>query len=101
MADQFLDWGTKRRKRQVPSVLMWCTVLVLAFVATVDPVRLGASVLLYSRPRPVPHLVAFWLGGLTTSAVLALGVLFGLRDVALGTNHPVQQLAFRHAIGGD
>ncbi len=69
---------------------MWCTVLVLAFVATVDPVRLGASVLLYSRPRPVPHLAAFWLGGLTTSAVLGLGVLFGLRDVALGAIHRVQ-----------
>ncbi len=69
---------------------MWCTVLVLACVATVDPVRLGASVLLYSRPRPVPHLVAFWLGGLTTSAVLATGVLFGLRDVAPGAIHRIR-----------
>ena len=42
---------------------MWCTVLLLALVATVDPVRLGTSVVLHSRPRPVRHLVTFWLGG--------------------------------------
>jgi hypothetical protein len=69
---------------------MWCTVLVLAIVATLDPVRLGISVLLCSRPRPVPHLVAFWLGGLTISAALALGVLFGLHDFVFGVMHRVE-----------
>jgi hypothetical protein len=69
---------------------MWCTVLVLSLVTTVDPVRLGISVLLYSRPRPVPHLVALWLGGVTISTAVALGVLFGLRDFALGVMHKVQ-----------
>jgi hypothetical protein len=42
---------------------MWCTVLMLALVATMDPVRLGTSALLYSRPRAVRHLVACGLGG--------------------------------------
>ena len=79
---------------------MWCTVLVLALVATVDPVRLGISVLLYSRHRPVPHLVAFWLGGLTISAVVAVGVLFGLRDFALGVMHGVQLAAASSTAGG-
>jgi hypothetical protein len=79
---------------------MWCTVLVLALVATVDPVRLGISVLLYSRHRPVPHLVAFWLGGLTISAVVAVGVLFGLRDFALGVMHRVQFAAASSTAGG-
>ena len=79
---------------------MWCTVLVLALVATVDPVRLGTSVVLYSRPRPVPHLVTFWFGGLTISAVVALGVLFGLRDFALGVVHRVQ-LAAASSTAGD
>lgn len=78
---------------------MWCTVLLLAFVATVDPVRLGTSVVLYSRPRPVRHLVTFWLGGLTVSAVVALGVLFGMRDFALRTVHRVQLAAASSAAG--
>jgi hypothetical protein len=78
---------------------MWCTVLVLALVATVDPVRLGTSVVLYSRPRPVPHLVAFWLGGLTISAIVALGVLFGLHDFALGVMHQVQLAAASSTAG--
>jgi hypothetical protein len=56
---------------------MWCTVLVLAVVATPNPVRLGISVLLYSRPQPVRHLLAFWLGGLTMSVLLALGCSSG------------------------
>ena len=69
---------------------MWCTVLMLALVATMDPVRLGISAVLYSRPRPVRHLVAFWLGGVTVCIVLALGVLVGLREVASGVIHRVQ-----------
>jgi hypothetical protein len=69
---------------------MWCTVLVLALVATLDPVRLGTSVALYSRPRPVRHLAAFWLGGVTVTAVLALVVLVWLRDVASRVVHRVQ-----------
>jgi hypothetical protein len=69
---------------------MWGTVLVLAVVATADPVRIGISVLLSSRPRAVGPLVAFWLGGIAISVVLAVGVLFGLRDFALGVMHRVQ-----------
>jgi hypothetical protein len=63
-------------------------------------VRLGASVVLYSRPRPVPHLVAFWFGGLTISAVVACGVLFVLRDFMLGVVHRVQ-LASASSTAGD
>ena len=69
---------------------MWGTVLMLALVATADPVRLGISVLLSARPRPVRHLVACWLGGLTVSIGMALGVLFVLRDSALGMVHRVE-----------
>jgi hypothetical protein len=61
---------------------MWCTVLLLALAATMNPVRLGTSVLLYSRPQPARHLVAYWLGSVTVCVVLALGVLVGLRDFA-------------------
>src|SRR5580693_7315116 len=44
---------------------MWGTVLAIALVAAADPVRIGIAVLLFSRSRPVFHLVALWLGGMT------------------------------------
>lgn len=77
----------------VASDAMWLTVLVLALVATVDPIRVGVSVALSSRPRASRALLAFWLGGVAISIVLAAGVLFGLRDVALTTMHRVQLAA--------
>ena len=69
---------------------MWGTVLALALVAGADPVRIGIAVLLFSRPRPVLHLVALWLGGMAVGVVLGLAVLFGLHDVALGVMHRVE-----------
>ncbi|WP_197717811.1 GAP family protein [Mycobacterium basiliense] len=71
----------------VASVAMWGTVLVLALVATADPVRIGVGVLISSRPHAATQLVAFWLGGITTSVALAVGVLFGLREFALSAMH--------------
>lgn len=69
---------------------MWLTVLVLALVATADPVRIGVSVVLSSRPKAFGPLAAFWLGGMTVSILIAGGVLFGLRDFALGLMRRVQ-----------
>ena len=68
---------------------MWGTVLALALVATADPGRIGIAVLLFARQRPVLHLVALWLGGMAVGVVLALVVLFGMHDVALGVVHRV------------
>jgi hypothetical protein len=78
---------------------MWGTVLVLALVATADPVRLGISVLLSERPRPVRYLVACWLGGVTVSVGMALGVLFVLRDFALGVVHRVESATANSTAG--
>jgi Sap, sulfolipid-1-addressing protein len=78
---------------------MWCTVLMLALVATLDPVRLGTSVFLYSRPRPVRHLIAFWLGGVTVGVVLAVAVLVGMRDAAFGVVHRLQLAAASSTAG--
>ncbi|WP_081287544.1 GAP family protein [Mycobacterium asiaticum] len=72
---------------------MWCMVLVLALVATVDPVRIGVTVALSSRPRSLGPLVAFWLGGLAVSTVVTATVLFGMRDVTLAAVHRVQLAA--------
>ena len=62
---------------------MWGTVLVLALVATADPVRNGTAALLCSRPRPILNLLAFWFGGIAVSLLLGLGSLLLLRNFTL------------------
>jgi LPXTG-motif cell wall-anchored protein len=62
---------------------VWSAVLVMALAAMVDPLRIGVTVLVISRPRPVLQLLAFWLGGLAMGLAVGLGALFLLRDVAL------------------
>jgi hypothetical protein len=42
---------------------MWGSVLVLALLAALNPVRLGLALLVISRPRPVQNLLAYWVGG--------------------------------------
>ena len=59
------------------------SLLVMAMAAMVDPLRIGITVLVVSRPRPVLQLLAFWLGGLAMGFAVGLGVLFLLRDLAL------------------
>jgi hypothetical protein len=41
---------------------MWSSLLVLGFLTTIDPVRLGLILLLISRPRPIQNLFAYWAG---------------------------------------
>ena len=41
---------------------MWSSVLVLALVTAADPLRLFATFLVVSRPRPVPNLLAYLVG---------------------------------------
>ncbi len=62
---------------------MWSAVLVLSLVVAMDPVRIGITALLLSRPRPVFNLFVFWLGGMTAGITVALVVLLFLRDLAL------------------
>jgi hypothetical protein len=47
---------------------VWSSVLVLALLAALNPVRLGLALLVISRPRPVQNLLAYWVGCLTVSA---------------------------------
>ncbi|OBG67872.1 GAP family protein [Mycobacterium sp. E3339] len=44
---------------------MWGSVLGLGVLAALNPVRLGLALLMISRPRPGPNLLAYWVGGLT------------------------------------
>jgi hypothetical protein len=48
-------------------------VLGLAFLASLNPVRLALTLLVLSRPRPVRNLLAFW-GGCLTGAIPAVAV---------------------------
>lgn len=78
---------------------MWGTVLALALVAGVDPGRIGIALLLFSRRRPLRHLVALWLGGLTVGVALAAGALLGLHDIALRVVHRVELATASSAVG--
>ncbi|OBF05703.1 hypothetical protein A5730_16540 [Mycobacterium sp. ACS4054] len=44
---------------------MWGSVMGLGILAALNPVRLGLALLMISRPRPGPNLLAYWAGGLT------------------------------------
>lgn len=79
---------------RVASGIMWGTVVVLALVAMVDPVRSGTAILLLSRRRPMQNLLAFWVGGIATAVVVGLCVLFVVRDFARGV---IQRVAFTAA----
>ncbi len=78
---------------------MWGTVLALALVAGVDPGRIGIALLLFSRRRPVLHLVALWLGGVAVGVALALGALVGLHDAVLGVMDRVEVATSSSAAG--
>jgi hypothetical protein len=62
---------------------MWSAVFLLSLVVAMDPVRVGITAVLLSRPRPVINLFVFWLGGMTAGITAALVVLLFLRDLAL------------------
>ena len=56
----FKEPSDNSQQGSVPAV--WGSVLVLALLAAVDPVRLGLTLLLISRPRPVQNLLAYGVG---------------------------------------
>jgi hypothetical protein len=62
---------------------MWGAVLLLSVLVAMDPVRIGITALLVSRPRPMLNLFTFWLGGMAAGIAVALVVLLWLRDCAL------------------
>jgi hypothetical protein len=47
-------------------------ILMVTFVAAVDPVRLAVTLLMISRPRPMSGLLAYWVGCLVSSVPSAL-----------------------------
>lgn len=78
---------------------MWFTVLLMGLAISTEPFRLGMTVLMLNRPRPVQHLLAFLCGGFIMAIVVGLVVLFVLRTAitqSAGPTLPILQLV----IGG-
>jgi hypothetical protein len=71
---------------------MWGSVLGLALLAALHPVRLGITLLLISRPRPVQNLLAFGAGSLIVG-VLDLLVPLMLLNLTPISKSFVQDLA--------
>jgi hypothetical protein len=51
---------------------MWSSMALLAIPIALDPVRLGLTLLLISRPRPAQNLLVYWVGCLTLGLLLLL-----------------------------
>ncbi len=79
--------------------MVWGAVLVMALAAMVDPLRLGITVLVVSRPRPVLQLLALWLGGLAMGFSVGLGVLFLLRDLAFDFINDLESTTATSTVG--
>jgi Sap, sulfolipid-1-addressing protein len=60
---------------------VWVTVLAIALIAALDPMRLGIAFLLISQPRPVRSLLAYWLGAMAAAIISAMALLTVLRHL--------------------
>jgi hypothetical protein len=62
---------------------MCSAVIVLSLLAAIDPVRIGITAFLISRPKPMLNLLAFWFGGMAAGIGAALAALLLLRGLTL------------------
>ena len=65
---------------------MWITLLAMAVAVSLEPFRIGMTVLMINRPRPGLQLLAFLAGGFAMGLTVGLVVLFMLRP-AMGSAH--------------
>ncbi|MUL82604.1 MULTISPECIES: GAP family protein [unclassified Mycolicibacterium] len=65
---------------------MWITLLVMAAAVSLEPFRIGMTVLMLNRPRPLLQLLVFLIGGFAMGTTVGVVVLFILRP-ALGSAH--------------
>jgi hypothetical protein len=65
---------------------MWLTVILMAIVAALDPMRVAALVVILARRQPVRHLVAYLIGGFGVSLIVGAVVLFVLDGVGVGSS---------------
>ncbi|MBP1818578.1 GAP family protein [Mycobacterium sp. OAE908] len=65
---------------------MWITLLAMAIAVSLEPFRIGMTVLMINRPRPGLQLLAFLTGGFAMGLAVGVIVLFVFRP-ALGSAH--------------
>ncbi|OJZ66277.1 hypothetical protein BRW65_27015 [Mycobacterium paraffinicum] len=66
---------------------MLVTVLLMAVAVSLEPFRIGMTVLMLNRPKPVLQLLAFLAGGYAMGMTVGLVVLFVFRRTSLGSAH--------------
>jgi Sap, sulfolipid-1-addressing protein len=66
---------------------MWITILVMAVAVSLEPFRIGMTVLMLNRPQPVLQLLAFLCGGFVMGTSVGVAVLFVLRPVLSSSTH--------------
>jgi hypothetical protein len=66
---------------------MLVTALAMAFAVSVEPFRIGMTVLMLNRPRPALQLLAFLSGGFAMGTTVGLVVLFVFRRRLLGSTY--------------
>jgi hypothetical protein len=66
---------------------MLFTVLVMALAVSVEPFRIGMTVVMLNRARPALQLLAFLCGGFAMGTTVGLVVLFVFRRVLLGSTY--------------
>lgn len=65
---------------------MWIPLLLMGAAVSLEPIRIGMTVLMLNRPRPLLQLLAFLTGGFTMGTAVGLIVLFLVRP-AVGSAH--------------
>lgn len=66
---------------------MWITLLVMAVAISLEPFRIGMTVLMINRPRPQLQLLAFLCGGFVMGTTVGVVALFVLRQHLLENPH--------------
>jgi hypothetical protein len=66
---------------------MLFTVVVMAVAVSMEPFRIGMTVLMLNRPRPQLQLLAFLGGGFAMGITVGATVLFALRHILLGSTY--------------
>lgn len=65
---------------------MWITILVMAIAMSLEPFRIGMTVLMLNRPKPMLQLLAFLCGGFAMGMSVGMVVLFVLQRKLLSSH---------------
>src|SRR3954469_24199913 len=68
------------------TLVMWITLLAMAVAVSLEPFRIGMTIVMMNRPRPLLALLTFLAGGFAMGITVGIVVLFILRP-ALGSAH--------------